>query len=487
MRRLFKRDGTRFKKYIQSTTIHGIVHVFIGKSYIRRGFWFVIMLAAASACIYNCADRIKFFISSPTATSITLQRKQEIDFPAVTICNLNMLRKEYLEKYNLDDLVRNIFLDDISDPRVQDICIDKLNNITDLPNITYQRLMEDGRDNLQSFIIACQYLGRECEWSSFAPTLTRLGVCYTFNSGYGDIPKLKTSGTGSRLGLRLIINVSQDQYVASTNHDAGVKIAIHHQSEPPQPDDLGIGIPTGRNAFIGVKHSNIIDETKRNCVPTGDVSKFNFLRGEFNYSFSACSTDCFYTHIAHACGCVMANEFPPDNNTFKTLPLCAIEDLCCVLMYQVAPILCNCEPSCKSARYETTNSYSSFPANYHNLTDLDLEGLTNSILTANIFFENLSTKEEITSYSYSAISLLSDIGGQFGLFLGISVISFMEFITWLVDETKDICFSDLNEKKLCQLCCRARLGKNIEEGEEYNRVDDDEDDDDGSQGYYELN
>ncbi len=478
---LFKKDCSRFKKYIQSSsTADGVVYIFIGKSYIRKAFWLLIVLTCASACLYNIIDRIQFLASSPTTTTFKLTRQQKIDFPAVTICNLNMLRRDYLRNLSLSDAVFNLLLSETQDGEGN--CSDWLQSVSDLPNITYQQLFATGKQDLENLIIGCQYLGHNCRMENIQPTLTQLGVCYVFNSGQHDNPIMKTDGTGIGLGLRVILNVSQNQYAATPNLDAGVKIAVHHQSEPPQPYDRGIAVAPGTNAFVNIRQLNVVDETEDFCNTNGDVVDFNFLQTEFNYSEAACTIDCFYTKIANSCNCALSGEYRADKEPFRSLPPCTIRDTCCVLLQQAASMSCSCPPPCKASIYKMTSSYSSFPANLYSAQfSNNYTNLQEDLVMVNIFYESLSITSEVTSRAYDIIALLSDIGGQLGLFLGISVISVVEFAVWVLDEVKDRCLG-ISERKMKRLCCKReaqsdRLEMRSDISEYYSKLSDHDDGD----------
>ena len=49
----------------------------------------IVFLVASAATIFGVHSTIKDYISNPTTTSIYIRNVNELDFPAVTVCNLN--------------------------------------------------------------------------------------------------------------------------------------------------------------------------------------------------------------------------------------------------------------------------------------------------------------------------------------------------------------------------------------------------------------
>lgn len=465
--RFLKKDKSRFNKYIQSTTTHGVVYIFIGKSKIRRLFWLIIVLAAAIGCLFNVSNRIIFLANGPTSTRVSVVEEDSINFPAVTLCNLNLIRKSYLESTSpgLAKLVRNIFYSQGDDRLCKDAIEQfELESNPVIVNESFPDLLWRGRHTAEETIISCRFKGQECSWRDFVPVLTPSGVCYTFNRGK-QAPIMKTNGTGIRFALSLIVSIQQHEYNAALNQDAGIKISIHPQNEPPQPDELGIAIPPGKNAFIGLKQRNtLIKNSKRKCRDGSATSSFNFLHGEFLYSVSACQSDCLRSNIANKCGCLGSGKegtsfmYTPMKSQFHNFKNCTLENICCQIVEVYQHDACDCPVACSRTQYTTGISYSEFPAKYaasdlaENIsaqlnTTVNASVFQENFLGINIYFETLSLEEQVTDNAYDIIALLSDIGGQLGLFLGASVISVFEFVTWIFDEVKDRCCG-ISERKI---------------------------------------
>lgn len=73
---------------------------------------------------------------------------------------------------------------------------------------------------------------------------------------------------GSDNGLNLLLNVEQYEYMPGPNDAAGVKVLTHVKDDHPRVRELGIAVPTGTQAFIGlqvVMVSDIHDYINDSC------------------------------------------------------------------------------------------------------------------------------------------------------------------------------------------------------------------------------
>lgn len=450
-----------FKKYVETTSTHGVSNVFTGKSIIRRLFWLGILLVAIGGCLHNIIDRIQFLISRPTATTLSMEQNDRLAFPAVTICNLNQYRVDVCNEIHpeLVDGLRGVQLAHILStivPNVSSSLCDEVD--ANLTNLTIENLAFTSRDRFDEFILYCFFAGERCKESDFTPFYTEIGYCYTFNS-YEVRQRYEALSSGAQAGLHLVVNIDQSQHVLSNTLDAGVKVVVHRQDEPPRPEALGVAIPPGTNGFVSIRQRNVIDTTGKSCLTEEQTQKFNFLKEQFSYSVASCRVDCLLTNIAEKCNCTLQHS---NVERFLVLPNCTLSDLCCVAEQQRITTNCGCQAACNATQYITSNSYSGFPAQYvepYVQLFFNNDSSTN-FLSVNVFFETLDVETQTTNDPYGVVALLSDIGGQLGLFLGVSIISIMEFFTWIIDEIRSRLFADkLTESNICS-CCKKEVEKN---------------------------
>ncbi len=467
-KKLLDKDGTAFKEYTENTTAHGVVRIFKKEySIIRRLFWLLVVVGAAAGCLYNCIDRIGHLASSPTSTAITSMRVRPSEFPAVTVCNTNAYTASGLEVLGLREVgSKALNIDPLNSSELSEC-----ERITAGSTVLLEDLRTKAVQPLDELILECSFAGESCDLDRhFEHHFSDFGSCYTFN-GKSREPVVSTYGTGSRQGLFLILNIDQSQYTASPLTDAGVSVYVHSSREPAQVFDQGITVPPGRVGFISMRKETTINNAGVGCTEDYDNSRFNFIGNEFDYSSSACLLDCQLTAIADNCSCYhLGQSIPPSNPMYANLRNCTFSDVCCIQKMSASALDCNCLSACTSTVYDASISYSRIPAEYSRNTYRQVFGNDSfvdiNLIGLSVFYKTLDVRLETTRFSYSAVALLSDIGGQLGLFLGISVISILEFCTWLFDEGVD------------RLCClrisrKGRKQKKMEpETDQYEIKDD---------------
>ena len=453
----------RFSQWLDDTTIHGTVHVFKAPSFIRRFVWAFIFLFAVGSCLFNIIDRIIDFSKTPSATTVSLLNQPNgIAFPAVTFCNLNYIRRSVAENNDFVGVVSTINTLNF------ELC-EEFAEVSRARNTPLRDLLRNGRQPLEEFVIACGFSGAENVNGGFlncsnmlVPTLTDIGYCYTFN-GQVDAPELRISNTGSRYGLDVVLNISQANYLPILN-GAGVRVAIHPRGVPPEPDERGIAVPPQRSAFIGLRTSNIIDDSaRRSCQASNDGLTF-FPR--LNYSLPACRLNVLYERVAQNCCCIdivndtqiSTERFNQKCNKTSDLPNCTVGNFCCMVGAALgANPGASCPSACNYVTYEASTSYAAYPsrsgaAEFSRIYGTTINSTDRNLLSVTIFFEEPYVERIKTVNSYTFTSLLSDIGGQLGLFLGASVISMIELGWFIFDDLWDFvkrCVSK-NKKKPTQ-------------------------------------
>lgn len=81
------------EEFASSSTLHGISHIFHHGRYTARNFlWTMAFLASLGFLFYVYTDRVEFYFQYPHATRLEEKTVHSMIFPAVTICNVNILR-----------------------------------------------------------------------------------------------------------------------------------------------------------------------------------------------------------------------------------------------------------------------------------------------------------------------------------------------------------------------------------------------------------
>lgn len=454
----------QFTKWAESSTIHGVDHIFTGKSKVRRIVWAIILVGAIAGCLYGIIDRSIYFSTRPTATTVTADFNDDgIEFPAVTVCNLSPISRRYADQHNLTGLLGFLLFTGTQNDRnaigfLDADCRSYFNDIgnSNVSSLSLKTVFTDGV--IRDFIQSCHFGGPKSEEDcqpELVETLTPHGLCYTFQGSSLYSPPRLVRQRGERFGLRMIFNISQNDYTHSINGDAGIKVSVHTRDERPDPILNGISVPPNMHASIALssKHSVSKPEISRCSLSNSPLSFFPGV----SYTSASCRINEYYERSFNQCSCVDAAT-PPPNSHYSTARNCNIADVCCLYDNSIT-INSSCLPACEETDYSYSVSYSQYPSKrtislltqFSSETSQSFEEDTVSIT---VYFDSLHTIVTSTDYSYSVTALLADIGGQLALFIGASIISFMELVLLLFDETK-----------CCAICTVKKTREVIEEHE----------------------
>lgn len=411
---------SNFQKYAESTSVGGLTFVLTGSSKIRRLLWLIILVCCIAASFYLLRNSVTKLITRPTATSITKEPNLSLDYPAITICNLNWFSLSYTTILGGDAAVNTLRQHLISGN-----CQAPYPATFPASSVPIGSLVDQIK---QRFIVTCLINGIQCNETDIDITISQNTICYTFNSGKNGKPLIKANAAGPP-GLDLVVDIREYDYVYTYKSEVGVTVTIHPQDEIPLAGERGILVAPGTGTQITFRKRILDDKTATNC-------------GE--EPWASCIEGLLYEDLRNNCRC-FADVHDLDS-VEEALNVCPITDLCC---YYIHPnitrrISSTCLPQCRSTEYEIVASSSAkFPASYFTSNSDVYEYFQSNYISLEIFFQTLNVETQTTSFTYGPEEFLAEVGGQLGLCIGVSVISLFEIIVFILDEIKDRCCKPL--------------------------------------------
>ena len=419
----------RSEKFFNDSTFNGMLYIFASKSWIKRLFWAVVILIAIGGFCTITVLNILTLVREPIATSITLTREKELLFPAVTICSLSLLNTTTLESGGetvVNDLI-SLFNEVQLNSNISG-CKFYANRLASNTgrNVSWGELTNLAQNDLSTLLKTCTYEGKKCSTENFEPVSTVAGRCYTFN-GPSTKPARTARGTGVRQGLRL--ELSPEDQLFSLGNDHGFRVVIHNTDELPNPEATGIAVGLNSTVYIGMRQVNSDDKTifssGHQCINNRNTDQELAFPEYPSYSPSSCQSECFYRHAIDQCGCIEKMFYTPVSSRYSQLTTCKAPDLCCAVQaFDAVDENCDCPPRCNAVERSLTISSSTH--------DERMVGV-------NVFYESLILETRETTDSYTPWSLISDIGGNTGLFLGFTLLSGIELLILVVGLMKDCC------------------------------------------------
>ncbi|XP_007516627.1 amiloride-sensitive sodium channel subunit beta [Erinaceus europaeus] len=304
----------------------------------------------------------------------------------------------------------------------------------------------------ERLILACLFGAEPCSYRNFSRIFhPDYGNCYIFNWGMKEKP-LPSSNPGAEFGLKLILDIGQQDYVRYLASTAGARLLLHEQRTYPFIKDEGIYAMSGTETSIGV----LVDKLERmgkpysQCTVNGSDVPVDNLYRDYNtsYSIQACIRSCFQSHMIQNCSCghylyplppghryCNTRDFPDWAYCYSTLHMSVTQREACISM---------CKETCNDTQYKMTISMADWPSEssedwiFHVLSQerdqspnitMDREG----IVKLNIYFQEFNYRTIEESAANNIVWLLSNLGGQFGFWMGGSVLCLIEFGEIIID------------------------------------------------------
>ena len=443
-----QRERSAIHADIDSLTIHGISKIASAKNKYTRMIWLVLCISASTSfCTIAVSSLIKYY-QYDTFNHITVKQNNKMALPAITFCHTNL---------------QHIFA----------------SHFEDLP--VFQQLPENcsfnarkyfaSRMNWIIFHIACRMFFGTSN-SNTSAMGTDIPQYFRFPKGFEITPyalpcvtlnrnlALVQQAAGEKYGLHMIMYSEDTKLFNSFQTDNpladfrnGIYAVLH---DPKQLVPMGneIILPPGYHTHISITR-NIV---KR--LPHPYPSKCTHEQSNPNSIFPGkdtqqlCLYSCMIKQVYEMCPGVIptfkmfmkAPEFPIQADTTN------ISFWHCVgnALPQVSYQNCDCRENCDDETYTTIVNRHPWPQSFQapslmkligsvegkNNSEITVSDVRDRLIKVSIYFENFKEHifEERPIYDFSTI--ISDLGGQMGLFLGASLLSLAEIIALVATHVK---------------------------------------------------
>lgn len=425
----------------------------------RKIFWILVFVFGLVGSMSQIGQFLAAYFNYPVVININIINLKKQQLPAVTICNMNIVRREFLpcleNKMEYDECnstnvevkseeTTEVFTDypnisDFSSTSCEDLYrlgqkTGKLFKwITSFPSLSFESRIKYGH-TARNFIHACYFNGRTCVASEFKLSSSYIyGNCFTFNSATENKSALNVQFQGPNYGLDLILNLESHKYIPSTD-GVGARIHIHDPYHEPDIEDGGINLSPGFETSIALSKRSII----RLPAPYKDRCK-KYGQGD---SIEKCKTQCVDNLYINFCSCSIRK----DTMNYRQCDFTSFRDACCIVEINEKECESECPLPCEETDFKMQvsslvwpskafyNEYlESFLSTNISLNISSLEEFRESVLKVKIYFDTLKHKVYEQKPLYQSTDVLSQIGGQVSLWLGLSSIFLFECVINVLD------------------------------------------------------
>ncbi|XP_017108335.2 sodium channel protein Nach [Drosophila bipectinata] len=412
--------------------------------------WLLISLVMFICAVVMARTFYIDFRSNPTRMNVESDNTpvSNLYFPPVTICPdvlFNMQKSEaFLKTLQLPQGTNQSFILRklhifygfmLDDEKYSDQDINPMESLLSLNNLTLQQLVEHLRWNCDEILYRCRFNGqiRDC-LELFQLSKTFFGHCCSFNLRQTGLNFTGERAVGGlKYGLSVILRYKDDNYDPVQSYSFGVKLLIQEADAFPSAHSSSKFIAFDSEVFAAlhpqetfcspaVKALSIED---RNCVFRNEFTMRYFK----NYVYPNCELNCRVTNMVKFCNC--HTYFFDFNRT--TDRICTFKDIPC-LVDNFANIItrkrstqCYCPLTCEHLDYDV--QISDFPLKLNMpVADQFYSGIAKNDGILHVFINSFGYRRLRHDLLSNMVTLVSNLGSAFSLFVGMSMLSVVEII-----------------------------------------------------------
>uniref|UniRef100_A0A8C8S6G3 Epithelial sodium channel subunit alpha n=1 Tax=Pelusios castaneus TaxID=367368 RepID=A0A8C8S6G3_9SAUR len=288
--------------------------------------------------------------------------------------------------------------------------------------------------NFESFIYACRFNEVTCDQANYTHFHHPIyGNCYTFNDGNSSL--WKSSLPGINNGLSLLVRTEQNDYIPLLSTVTGARVMVHEQNEPAFMDDGGFNVRPGIETSISMRKETTVrlGGSYSDCTEDGrDVPVQNLYSSR--YTEQVCIRSCFQISMVERCGCAYYFYPLPSGAEYCDYTKHIAWGHCYYkLLVEFKSNVLGCFSRCRKPyifllSFQDWVFYMLSRQNKYNITSK-----RNGIAKVNLFFEEWKYKTNGESPAFQMVTLLSQLGNQWSLWFGSSVLSVVELAELVLD------------------------------------------------------
>ncbi len=455
------------KENLSCEMYHALLEVYNSKHYIIKIHLFIFLLISYGLASYTTIELIMSYFSYGVTTSIRTIYETPAIFPKVTLCNINMFTTKFAFEF-LNSINNGSILDSLLRLEYYEMSQSYQTNLTLIGAILESKSNDFKMKlshNLKDILIGCKFNYIKCTADDFIWSWNPYyGNCFSFNSGFNSTPLRYSGIDGYNYGLELDFYVNSYEELSFYNSilgGQGAMVFIDNVTHLVDRVYDGVILSAGMTTNVALKRefkSSMPRPYSDSLIDQGLASEYdsylyNLIRNSpYDYTQKFCFQQCLQQLIIEKCKCryyIFPSLTKADVCSTTSQLSCFVQTYLNIYGRNSYPEkvclpLCLLECNSNQITFTTTSHellgdvYEKFIRNNRNLssdflnTSITKETVKKSVARMYVYYDSLSYTESDEAPQIDIISLIANVGGNLGLFLGLSLFSVWEiFITKL--------------------------------------------------------